>query len=84
MLTPALLTCQPPSLLSFKATTEAGAQSKSGPVCLYNPTTAQINRAAQRPEREREGGLWGGRRKENEEGAIRAHLLSPTHLSAVY
>lgn len=38
---------------------------------------AQINTAAQRPEREREGEHGGGSRKEEEEGAVRAHLLSP-------
>lgn len=40
-------------------------------------TLAQINTAAQRPEREREGEHGGGSRKEEEEGAVRAHLLSP-------
>lgn len=38
---------------------------------------AQINTAAQRPEREREGEHGGGSGTEEEEGAVRAHLLSP-------
>lgn len=77
MLTPALLPCQPPSLLSFKASTGVGVQSWCGPVSLHNHAPAQINTVAQRPERESEGEDWGGSRKEEEEGAVRAHLLSP-------
>ena len=35
---------------------------------MHGPAPAQINTAAQRPEREREGEHWGGRRKEEEGG----------------